>query len=115
MSVLFPFYGGEYCILLLHTVGHVGDEKANKNGKDREPVIKILALVHLSPLRGRNRCARTRQLKACQISQMHPHCPHGTFRILKIKLTALQNMVSQAGFEPATFPLGGGCSIQLSY
>jgi hypothetical protein len=24
-------------------------------------------------------------------------------------------MVSQAGFEPATFPLGGGCSIQLSY
>lgn len=26
-----------------------------------------------------------------------------------------ENMVSQAGFEPATFPLGGGCSIQLSY
>ena len=28
---------------------------------------------------------------------------------------ALKNVVSQAGFEPATFPLGGGCSIQLSY
>ena len=26
-----------------------------------------------------------------------------------------QEVVSQAGFEPATFPLGGGCSIQLSY
>ena len=35
---------------------------------------------------------------------------------VKIKpLQALKNMVSQAGFEPATFPLGGGCSIQLSY
>ena len=27
----------------------------------------------------------------------------------------LQNMVSQGRFELPTFPLGGGCSIQLSY
>ena len=25
------------------------------------------------------------------------------------------NMASRGGVEPPTFPLGGGCSIQLSY
>lgn len=30
-------------------------------------------------------------------------------------LEALNYMVSQGRFELPTFPLGGGCSIQLSY
>lgn len=31
------------------------------------------------------------------------------------RVTALFKLVSQARFELTTFPLGGGCSIQLSY
>ena len=35
--------------------------------------------------------------------------------MLDDQMEVFEIMVSQAGFEPATFPLGGGCSIQLSY
>lgn len=31
------------------------------------------------------------------------------------KTEAATEMASQSGLEPPTFPLGGGCSIQLSY
>ena len=44
----------------------------------------------------------------------HP-APMEIFKRRDESLEALNYMVSQAGFEPATFPLGGGCSIQLSY
>ena len=43
--------------------------------------------------------------------------PAGTHKVRcpVIGLQGLVCVVSQAGFEPATFPLGGGCSIQLTY
>jgi hypothetical protein len=33
----------------------------------------------------------------------------------KVPATANANLASRGGVEPPTFPLGGGCSIQLSY
>ena len=44
----------------------------------------------------------------------HP-APLEIFELGAESLEALSYMVSQGRFELPTFPLGGGCSIQLSY
>ncbi len=44
----------------------------------------------------------------------HP-APMEIFKRRDESLKALNYMVSQGRFERPTFPLGGGCSIQLSY
>ena len=43
------------------------------------------------------------------------YAPMNELRKLGIKRKAAKILVSQARFELTTFPLGGGCSIQLSY
>ena len=42
-------------------------------------------------------------------------CFNSSAAATKETIIGMTRMASQAGIEPATFPLGGGCSIQLSY